>query len=1097
MDTITPFVGSTLMFATRRWLRNLLGFDGARKPARRALRKATSVRLAVEPLEHRELLSGNPSTFFLDKTENLYQNTSSGQLLVDTGVISFAVTSDGTLYDLHNGGGLYSLQNGIWSNGPIDTGVTSFAVAPGTLFDLHNGGGLYSLQNGIWSNGPIDTGVTSFAIVGNGDVADLRNNGQLVEETAAGPGTWTTIDNNVYSFAIAGNGDVVDLHTMGTAAGNLYEQTAFRSIAASAWVTIDNGVASFAIGGNGDVVDLHTRDSAAGNLYEQTSYRSNSAWVTIDNGVASFAIAGNGDVVDLHTRDSAAGNLYEQTSYRSNSAWVTIDNGVASFAIAGNGDVVDLHTRDSNAGNLFEQTAYRSRSAWAIIDGAPGGVGNVSSFAIAGNGDVVDLHQDGWLYESTAYRAFNTGAPGTDSPSWKLIDGSVGSFAIAGNGDVVDLHTSGTGQGDLYEQTAFRSYIGWVTIDGTLGAPGTVSKFAIAGNGDVVDLHAGEGLYEQTSFRSYSAWMAIDNGVAKFDIAGDGDVVDLHTSIAAASILYEQTAVRSYSAWAAIDNSVIDFAIAGDGDVVDLHTGATAGILYEQTAFHSDTAWVTIDNGVWSFAVAGNGDVVDWHTSGSAAGNLYEQTAFRSIAASAWVTIDSGVANYTIAGNGDVIDLHQDGWEYESTAFRTFNTGAPGKDSPGWKVIYEPGERVIDYGGSLLPNVEVQGLYYGNSWLYGQSQQLQYLDGFLSQIVNSSYMDMLTNAGYGVGRGTFAAGNIYSAVGNTVYDSAIRAAIQNEITNGSLALPDANRLYVVYVGQNMEVVGDDNGGGNSVQNFAGYHGAFSGTDANGASVTIHYAVVTTPGGTINNGYTAGETYLSTNDEMTQVASHEIAESVTDPNVNYSRLGWYDYADNGEIGDLANGQTVYLNGYAVQRIADKFGNAMTPTGATPATITYSATTGSFTLQGATNAPTAMAPQGAADQLFMALSYGCVPAAMTAFRGAGADSAFGSACLLDEITGGSFAGAVAAKTSEGTSVSWHSEDPRSIALSTSGADDVDTTSFVLGSTSYGSSEPGPGHWSHLAASRGSFPMVDLVRLTSDGRFHPLPSSNSRAL
>jgi hypothetical protein len=66
--------------------------------------------------------------------------------------------------------------------------------------------------------------------------------------------------------------------------------------------------------------------------------------------------------------------------------------------------------------------------------------------------------------------------------------------------------------------------------------------------------------------------------------------------------------------------------------------------------------------------------------------------------------------------------------------------------------------------------------------------------------------------------------------------------------------------------------------------------------------------------------------------MTEAASHEIAEAVTDPNVNYKTPGWYDDNLNSENGDISNAQTVYLNGYAVQRIPDLNDQAMTPVGA---------------------------------------------------------------------------------------------------------------------------------------------------------------------
>src|SRR5262249_17325977 len=55
------------------------------------------------------------------------------------------------------------------------------------------------------------------------------------------------------------------------------------------------------------------------------------------------------------------------------------------------------------------------------------------------------------------------------------------------------------------------------------------------------------------------------------------------------------------------------------------------------------------------------------------------------------------------------------------------------------------------------------------------------------------------------------------------------------------------------------------------------------------------------------------------DQLTAVTSHELAEAVTDPNVNYKTLGWYDTVNNVEIADLPNAAadipniTVRLNG----------------------------------------------------------------------------------------------------------------------------------------------------------------------------------------
>jgi hypothetical protein len=236
------------------------------------------------------------------------------------------------------------------------------------------------------------------------------------------------------------------------------------------------------------------------------------------------------------------------------------------------------------------------------------------------------------------------------------------------------------------------------------------------------------------------------------------------------------------------------------------------------------------------------------------------------------------------------------------------------------------------HGGNLLPHVEVQALYLGSDWSTNATynQQTRSLDGFLKNLVAGPYMDMLSTAGYGVGRGSAVAGKIAALQLNknsALSDGAIQVDLQGFISNGTLQAPDANRLYVVFVEDNVLVRTSD--GLISRTDFLGYHGAFAGLDAHGNASDIRYAVVAYPGGNISN---AAVTGLSALNDMTEVASHEIAEAVTDPDVNYSALGWYDDALNDEIADVVNQRYVLLNGFAVQRVGDKNDQAMTPAGA---------------------------------------------------------------------------------------------------------------------------------------------------------------------
>ncbi len=236
---------------------------------------------------------------------------------------------------------------------------------------------------------------------------------------------------------------------------------------------------------------------------------------------------------------------------------------------------------------------------------------------------------------------------------------------------------------------------------------------------------------------------------------------------------------------------------------------------------------------------------------------------------------------------------------------------------------------VTYHGGSLLPHVEVQGLYVGDQWSSNASlnSQCGYLEGFLNNIVNSSYMDALGNAGYGVGRGSFTGGKISLASlasGSTLNDSTLRSWLYAYANNGTLAWPDANRLYVCFVEPNVIMKAAD--GSTSVGGFRGYHGAFAGP----SGTTIHYAVMAYPRGSVGN---SSVSFLSDIDSITKTASHEIAEAVTDPNIGYSTLGWYDDNLNGENGDIKNDRVMYIHGYAMQRIINKNDMIMTPAEAT--------------------------------------------------------------------------------------------------------------------------------------------------------------------
>jgi hypothetical protein len=231
---------------------------------------------------------------------------------------------------------------------------------------------------------------------------------------------------------------------------------------------------------------------------------------------------------------------------------------------------------------------------------------------------------------------------------------------------------------------------------------------------------------------------------------------------------------------------------------------------------------------------------------------------------------------------------------------------------------------VLYYGGNLLPQVETQALYYGNEWssVSADSAQMATLDSFLKDITGGAYLDALRRAGYGVSRGTASAGVLDGALlapNAVITDASIQERLQADISQGLLSSPDANRLYIVYVEPNVAIdLGA--GQGTTQKGILGYHGAFAGHDAAGQAITLRYAVIAYPGGSVGNSR-LGTTAI---DQLTAVTSHELAEAVTDPDVTFDQLGWYD-PSRGEVGDVTeNNPTsrVRLDGYLVQEVASQ-------------------------------------------------------------------------------------------------------------------------------------------------------------------------------
>lgn len=208
--------------------------------------------------------------------------------------------------------------------------------------------------------------------------------------------------------------------------------------------------------------------------------------------------------------------------------------------------------------------------------------------------------------------------------------------------------------------------------------------------------------------------------------------------------------------------------------------------------------------------------------------------------------------------------------------------------------------------GPELRDPRVVNIYWGAEWTSGTAQKnAQSLDDFTAKLVaNPFYMTYLFQ--YYVRSGVFAGSTTVStnppatngkladanAMGCGLLTSPVLSLIGSlyGAANGNkIEAPTANTLYVVYLPSTVQSQYD------VCNKFAGHH--YFGTDSQNNSV--NYAIVEN----------------SSLDGMTALASHEIAEALTDP----TGSSWRQVGNNNEIGDICQGNAwTKIDGYQIEQ-----------------------------------------------------------------------------------------------------------------------------------------------------------------------------------
>jgi hypothetical protein len=220
-----------------------------------------------------------------------------------------------------------------------------------------------------------------------------------------------------------------------------------------------------------------------------------------------------------------------------------------------------------------------------------------------------------------------------------------------------------------------------------------------------------------------------------------------------------------------------------------------------------------------------------------------------------------------------------------------------------------PKAKLTWYGGPVIERASVVAVLWGDV----DAQVSARIGDFYSALTKSSYFAWLSEydtTSQQIGQGSLA-GVVSIAPahkGKALTDAQIEKELAAQIRKGVLPKPDLNTVYMVHFPPGAVV---SMGGAHSCEpgGFCGYHSSFR----SGRS-RVRYAVL--PDMSSGSGCDTG-CGSSPFAAVTSVASHELVEAVTDPDVGLAKglgppLAWYDSA-NGEIGDICAGRDGKLRG----------------------------------------------------------------------------------------------------------------------------------------------------------------------------------------
>jgi hypothetical protein len=214
-------------------------------------------------------------------------------------------------------------------------------------------------------------------------------------------------------------------------------------------------------------------------------------------------------------------------------------------------------------------------------------------------------------------------------------------------------------------------------------------------------------------------------------------------------------------------------------------------------------------------------------------------------------------------------------------------------------------------GGPVIETPQVSILFVGDWSSSADQTRATNLKQFVSDMLNSNYMNILSQYGCG-SSGSVVSSPTVPSPGNDLSADDIHGIIQSAIDNNLVPDASPSNAYIIFL-DNATAVNDTTAGAVMCQassdNAFGYHLHFKTT----GGANCYYAVVPSLTDTCLKNSCASDSncslHLSQSQEQrqTQVASHELSEMFSDPEVGFNDA-WTRLSTGDENGDICNGKT---------------------------------------------------------------------------------------------------------------------------------------------------------------------------------------------